>query len=344
MSAKKVKSYIFLCFCFISFLSAAQTINGVVIDAKTKVPIETATIYFDNTTKGVITNSKGEFSITYTNAIQSPLIISFLGYEKQIITDYRSKNNITILLKEHHESLDEVVINANDGLSRKQKISIFRREFLGTSKFGNSCRILNEDDIIIRYHKNERLLTAYAKAPILVKNKALQYLLSYDLTSFSLEFDRPNAYKSAFNVKSVSFIGNTYYKNLSVFNERKATKNRKKAYAGSRLKFMRALYHKELEKNKFEIFNKRLKVNPWEYFNIEETSQLGIKQVSLSKPLNILYNSWEQSTIEFLTPSISIDYFGNYTNADKVRFSGAMGRQRIGELLPFDYGLVITQE
>mgnify|MGYP000218124232 CR=1 FL=1 len=46
-----------------------------------------------------------------------------------------------------------------------------------------------------------------------------------------------------------------------------------------------------------------------------------------------------ESAIEFKVPSISIDFYGNYTHPQKVIFSGAMASQRIGELLPFDYGL-----
>ncbi len=321
--------------------AVAQTVTGIVLDAETNKPIETAAIYFDNTTFGVITNSKGEFSIQYSKAIQSPLIISFLGYKKQVINNYRENKKLTILLEENHESLDEVVVNADDGLTRKQKLRFFRNELLGTSRFGNSCTILNEDDIIIRYNKKERILTAYSKAPLQIENKALQYLISYDITTFTLKFYPPNPSVSKFDVKSVGFYGTTYYQNLKIFNEKKAHKNREKAYAGSRLQFMRALYARELTDNKFRIFAKKSPVNPWDYFKIESKDNSEIKRVSLEQPLNILFNSWEKSRIEFLTPSIFIDFFGNYTNVDKIRFSGAMGQQRVGEFLPFDYGLNI---
>lgn len=152
----KLKLLLFIYFFGIGISCVSQTVTGIVLDAKTNKPIETATVYFDNTTLGVVTNKKGFFSIDYSNAIQSPLIISFLGYKKQVIEDYRNKKNITILLKETQEVLNEVIVNANDGLTRKQKLRLFRREFLGVSRFGNSCRILNENDIIIRYNKQKK--------------------------------------------------------------------------------------------------------------------------------------------------------------------------------------------
>lgn len=326
-----------LCFFLISEIFFGQTLKGVVLDAKTKAPIETATIYFDNTTRGVITNDTGEFSIEYSKAIQSPLVISFLGYKKQIITDYRSKNYITVLLEENHEALGEVLINANDGMSRRQKLKFFRKEFLGTSSFGNSCKILNEDDIVIRYNKKEKVLTAYSKAPLQIENKALQYLITYDVTTFNLRFYSLNK-----DVKSVGFYGTTYYKNLEIFDKKKAIKNRAKAYQGSRLKFMRALYANKLEERGYEIFSGKTKIYPQDYFNyfyLESKNNSDIKRLFITQQLNVLYKRWEQSSIELLVPSIFIDYFGNYTNVDKVRFTGAMGEQRVGELLPFDYGL-----
>jgi hypothetical protein len=328
---------LFLLIVLINYSGVSQEIKGTVIDAKTKAPIETATVYFDNTTKGVITNKKGEFSIKYSDAIQSPLIISFLGYEKKIITNYREKNTLIILLEEKHESLTEVIINANDGMTRKQKLRHFKREFLGTSKFGKSCEILNEDDIILIYNKKNRTLTANSITPIKVKNKALQYLLTYDINNFVITFN--SSQNNIFSIKSVSFYGNTYYEDLKDINQQKATKNRNKAYLGSRLQFMRSLYSQTFLENEYQLFYKRNKVNPWEYFYVQSQLNSKVKKVALTRPLNILFNNSEQSSIKFSTPWVYLDFYGNYTNVKEVMFSGAMGNQRIGELLPFDYGL-----
>lgn len=317
----------------------AQMLRGVVLDAKTNKPMETVSVYFDNTTIGTITNSKGEFSISYSKAIKSPLIISFLGYEKQIIKEYRGKRKLTILLKDTPEVLEEVLISANDGMSRKQKLRFFRREFLGYSRFGRSCTILNEDDIILRYNKKDRTLTAHSKVPLRIENKALQYLVSYDLTSFILNFENANNQNYEFGTRSVAFIGNTFYQNLESFDEQKASKNRQSAYRGSRLKFMRALYASALEENNFEIFNNNQKVSPWDFFLMESKNDTSIKQVLLLQPMDVIYDKRKQSTIQFIEPSIFVDAYGNYSNVTEVRFSGDMGDQRVGELLPFDYGL-----
>lgn len=321
----------------IGLLGNSQTLKGMVLDANTKIPIETASVYFDNTTFGTITDKNGKFSISYSNAIKSPLVISYLGYKTQLITDYRREKNITVFLEENPEALGEVLINADDGMSRRQKLKLFRREFLGTSNFGKSCTILNEDDIIIRYNKKERLLSAYSKAPLKVENKALQYLISYDVTTFKLQLYHFSF--DPFQTKSVGFFGTTFYKNLAVFDKKKAYKNRAKAYEGSRLQFMRALYAGKLEENGFQIYDGRQNVDPWDYFEIERKKDSNIKRIYLYTPLNIAYDTWEKSSIEFVDFSIFLDHYGNYNQVDKVLFSGDMGEQRVGELLPFDYGL-----
>ena len=64
-----------------TFLSFSQSITGVVLDAQTRMPIESASVYFDNTTIGTSTNDKGEFEIEKGDHINATLVISFLGYE-----------------------------------------------------------------------------------------------------------------------------------------------------------------------------------------------------------------------------------------------------------------------
>ena len=127
-------TFILLIFSFL--ITHAQTLKGKVLDATTKAPIESVSVYFDNTTIGTTTNDLGEFSITYNDAVQSTLVISFLGYNKVFITDYRQKENITIELNEAFAQLDEVVINTDDGMSRAVKLKWFRKEFLGKSSNG----------------------------------------------------------------------------------------------------------------------------------------------------------------------------------------------------------------
>ena len=116
----KFKTFIYSLLLLLSFSGISQTFSGVVLDEKTKTPVESASVYFDNTTIGTTTDSEGKFSISYTDATQSGLVISYLGYQTETILDYREKNNITVSLKQANNVLDEVVVYADDGLTRRQ--------------------------------------------------------------------------------------------------------------------------------------------------------------------------------------------------------------------------------
>ncbi len=338
----KFKIFLLITLINLPQLSVCQTIQGRVIDAVTKTPIEAAAVYFDNTTVGTTTNSDGVFTLSYAKKIKSPLVISFLGYKKQVINDYKVKGNIEVLLEEQLEALNKVVITANDGMSRRQKLNYFKREFLGTSRFANTCKILNEDDIVLKYNKKERILTGYSKASLIIENTALQYLINYDVSTFTLKFYPLNSENHPFDAEFMGFMGTSFYKDLTIFNEKKAKKNRTKAYSGSRLQFVRALYDMKIEERGYQLFDGKTKIEPQEYsnyFSMETNKETGIKRLTIVRPLKILYKNWEKSIIIFQTPSIFIDQYGNYTDADQIRFSGIMGEQRVGELLPFDYGL-----
>jgi hypothetical protein len=332
-------SRIVLLFVLLPFLCVSQTFSGRVIDKATKRPLETAAVYFDNTTIGTTTNENGEFSITYSDAVQSILVISYLGYEKVLITDYRNENNITVELIEATNTLDAVYLDYDDGLTRKQKLSLFKREFLGTSKFAKSCKILNEEDLILRYDKRKKVLYASSTAPIELKNKALRYEVAFDIMEFEIGFRYVKVKSKTFTVNSVTYFGTSFYKNLDGFNTKKTIKNRETVYKGSVQHFMRSLYNKNLREENYWIFHDKFRVEEWDYFTIEDIRDSDFKKVTLSDKVAILYNNKFQSGLQLEVDEFFVDAYGNYTPIIGVYFSGAMGSQRVGDALPSDYGL-----
>ena len=310
----------------------SQTFVGRVIDKASQEPIETVAVYFDNTTIGTTTNENGEFSITYSDAVQSMLVISYLGYEKVFITDYRTKNDVTILLKEAVNELDVVFIDADDGMPRAQKLKWFRKEFLGKSENAKSCKILNEKDLKFRYNRRNRTLIAWSNKPVLVKNKKLQYEVSFDIIDFEIVIGNWNAV-------SVIYTGTSFYKELNKSVRKRTLENRKQAYDGSVQHFMRALYNKELEEKGYIFGKKGLKVNPYDFFSIYDTDKYGYKTVSLKEKLDIFYKDVTESVIETSVTDFKVDKYGNYSPITDVLFGGNMGSQRIGDSLPLDYEL-----
>lgn len=320
-------------------LSFTQTLKGTILDASTNKPLETVAVYFDNTTIGSTTDAKGQFSIDYSDAIQSPLVISYLGYEKVTIRDYRTKRNITIKLNPTDVSLDEVFLEFDDGLTRKQKLRLFRKEFLGTSKYGKSCKILNEKDIVLRYDKKRKTLYASADKPIIINNRALQYQIAFDIIDFEAQYRYANLEEQDFALDRVAYAGTSYYKNLDKAQRKSTKRRREKAFKGSVQHFMRTLYQKKLEEEKYEIYYKGFKVNAYKYFLITQKEDTDFKEVSLKQKVSILYDKREQSDIEIYVDSFLVDAYGNYSAIKGVYFNGAMGSQRMGDTLPLDYGL-----
>lgn len=333
MKINKVLFFIF----FTPFFCFSQTLIGRVVDKVSQQPIETVAVYFDNTTIGTTTNSNGEFSITYTDAVKSTLVVSYLGYEKVLISDFRNQKNIKVELVEADNILDEVHIEYDDGLTRRQKLRLFRTEFLGTSKFGKSCKILNEDDLILKYDKQNKVLYASSSVALKIKNKALQYEITYDLIDFEINFRYANLKTLKFTVKSVTYFGTSFYKDLNDAQKSKTLKNRDQVYKGSVQHFMRSLYSKNIRDEGYWIFYDKFRVEEWTYFNVEDVVNSDLKQVTLKDKVSILYNRELQSEFQLDIDAFFVDTYGNYTPIIGVYFSGYLGGQRVGDTLPLDY-------
>ncbi|WP_299098456.1 carboxypeptidase-like regulatory domain-containing protein [uncultured Winogradskyella sp.] len=337
MSNKTIKlcSFVFLLplFCF------AQTLTGTVVDKTTQQPIETVAIYFDNTTLGTTTDSNGEFSISYTDAVQSTLVISYLGYEKIFISDYRLKTNMKIELIEANSALDEVHIEYDDGLTRRQKLRLFKKEFLGVSKYGKSCKILNEEDLVLKYDKKNKALYANSKVALKIENRALNYEITYDLIDFEINFKYANLNTVEFTVKSVFYYGTSFYRNLEDSDKPKTIKNRERVYNGSIQHFMRSLYNENLRDEDYFIFFDGFVVKEWSYFNVDAIVDSNLKKVTLKDKVSILYDKDFQSELQVDIDEFYVDIYGNYSPIEGIYFSGSMGIQRVGDTLPLDYGI-----
>lgn len=327
-------------FLFLPFIGLSQSLTGKVIDKKSKTPVESASVYFDNTTVGTTTNKNGAFSIEYSDAIQSALVISYLGYQKVVIKEYRNIDSLVIKLIEAPNTLDEVHLEYDDGLTRRQKLNLFRKNFLGTSKFGKSCEILNEQDLILKYDGKNKSLYASSKAPIKILNQSLQYEIEYELVDFEIKFKYVNPSSSTFTLHSVVFYGTTFYKDLLKKDSKGVLKRREKAYKGSIQRFMRALYNKNLHAEGYAVFFKGFPVNEWDFFKVLDVEDSVLKNVSLKQRVSLLYAREVQSDMELVIADFFVDKYGNYWPIDGIFFSGDMGDQRVGDSLPSDYGLI----
>ncbi len=101
---------LFVCFT----QSIAQTsIMGTVMNNK-KQPVNNASIVIKETNAGVTSDSSGRFRLIDTNKVNITLVISAMGYGSKeiVLKPADSVLNLEIILKEEHQMLGEVVVEA----------------------------------------------------------------------------------------------------------------------------------------------------------------------------------------------------------------------------------------
>ncbi|WP_159021406.1 carboxypeptidase-like regulatory domain-containing protein [Formosa sp. L2A11] len=101
---------ILVCLFFISAYSQTELKNKIV-DFSTMIPIESASIYIQNTTTGTISNADGKFVLLVPNTMENDtLVISSIGYKsfKILVKDF--DNTEEVFLEEDIASLDEVLL------------------------------------------------------------------------------------------------------------------------------------------------------------------------------------------------------------------------------------------
>lgn len=114
-------TYLLIALCLTAESFAAEYIGRVVDDKG--APISYATVYMaDNPVIGTATGNNGLFRLETDLPIFSELIVSFIGYEKQILLlSELHSDTTTIVLKEQPIHLEEVVIAAKPGKQKNKR-------------------------------------------------------------------------------------------------------------------------------------------------------------------------------------------------------------------------------
>lgn len=361
----------FLLFVFLlSFFEVhSQIIQGTILDDETKETLPGATVYLDGTTISAITDFDGNFSIN-TRGNNATLVVSFIGYATFRLENplqYVNKK-VSVMLDKESINLDEVVIGKGP-FSRKQMLTVFREQFLGKSKAGNSCKIENENDIVLFYDETNNTLNASARRPLKVINPYLGYEVNFDLKELVVQYN----YKSLdiHNQMESFFSGTTFYKDISKNN--KANKRRKETFYGSATHLVLTIANNAWEKEDIKLYVNGIQTNPSGYFQVSDSlewkkvrlikePQMKVKKVKKEKNakgqisvietdeyemkptnFNILYQKDKQSFIEFREKVIFVDRNGNYNPIFAIGYGGYIGSFKAGDMLPIDYYKTIKE-
>lgn len=337
-----MKYFLFIVCLFSAIKSFSQSVSGTIYD-ENKKPLAGANIYFDGTTIATISNEKGNFVLSTSVKLNSLLVISYMGYQTQYISNATSQP-ITIILKESNNTLNEVIIQ-KDKFTRKEKMQLFKEEFLGRTDNAKLCVIANEDAIHFKYDAASKTIKAFSDVPLQITNPSLGYKIVYELVNFEVQFHGETLEPTT--------ITRSFYAGLSYFTIQRDSefilKNRLKSYQGSQLHFFRSLVNDQLFKDDFRLIKKKRVMKQSKIFELSDVTDYKMVNVLSDSKTNLENNEFKeviyvlyghnQSSILFLTDRFYVDKFGNNSNIEDIVFTGDFSFRKVGDMLPMNYGI-----
>lgn len=351
-----MKICLFLLSIFVSTIVFGQfTISGKVVDSTTKEPLFGASVFAQNTTSGTTTNREGEFSLSLKSGGYE-LIVSFTGYQSREIRISNNDNNpLQIDMTKEEKAMEEVVIRSSnevkDGWDKYGKF--FLENFIGSTPNALQCSLQNPEAVHFYYYKKSEKLKVLATEPIVISNRALGYNLRYQLDSFMYYY----------KTQVSSYRGYCFFSEMdsSFAQQRIWSANRKKAYDGSKLQFMRSYYDSTLNEDGYEIalldsaYDKRFDVisNPYDttyygvYDSTHEAEVFYPRKISITykkkpeseylKKFKLPLNVGSQISYVDLLDAIEIKENGYFYDQKDWVSQGYWSWKNLADLLPYDY-------
>jgi hypothetical protein len=358
--------FLVLIFSVISATSISQATNflitGKVINAETKLPLQAASVFAENTTIGTATDAEGNFKLQLPNGGYE-LVVTFTGFNtetKRINTADANNTAIVFELKPKEKEMQAVSIistgEVKDGLEKYGLF--FIEQFIGKTANTKDCVIKNPEALKFYFSKRKNRLKVMASEALLIENNILGYNIKYALDSFTHEY-----------ATQVSlYTGNPLFEEMATTDLVQQTnwkKAREQAYKGSVLHFMRSVYNKQLKEEGFEIqyvvdvngLDSALKLkNFYSALNYQKNDSLQVVDIrpnqnrvaviyTKEKPPAAYLSENEKGPTDFqfsiLTflpgHSITIEQNGYYFEQNELTTSEYWTWERIADQVPYDY-------
>jgi hypothetical protein len=239
--------WFFIVLCFLNSTSFGQgyALKGQVVEDDER-PVYGAQVFLNGTSRSVVSDKTGRFSITGLAAGSYELVVSLLGYKPYSRQIRIEKENVELRVTLHFNptALKEVVIQPD--LHRAENFEIFKKHFLGESGNARQCRILNPEVLNLIYDQKERAMEADSGGEFLIiENRALGYQVKYLLTDFRLHFP----------TGMLTYLGKTVFEDLKGSRARinRWHRSRERAYLGSAQHFLASVFNGTVYKEGYEI-------------------------------------------------------------------------------------------
>jgi len=355
----------FILLLSIIFLNIATAQNNFIVSGKVLSevngsPMGAASVFAQNTTLGTVTDENGNFKFSLPQGGYD-LVITYTGYrtESRRITTADANENIIINLKEKEKELETVaIVSTNEVMDGLEKYgTFFNEEFIGKSANSVSTSIQNREVLHFFFSKKKNRLKITATEPLLIKNEALGYNIKYTIDSFTHEY----------NTGTSIYTGFPLYEEMQGDSAQKLIWeiNRKTAYNGSLLHFMRSVYSKSFIEQQFQLqfiiqqtgADKAIRVNDvyaaLNYTKDDSTQTVEIlpnqKDVGIlfmgDKPSTAYLNERPSEPKDFKfsllsfrpNESIIIEQNGYFYDQNDISISGYWAWDKVAEQLPYDY-------
>jgi hypothetical protein len=341
---------------FLSTLANAQvtfTITGLVRTAKGE-PIDAATVFINGSKQITKTGSKGEFLFNNISPGTYQLVVNMIGYAsvKQNVVIQSQSAKLDITLAEKQIVLAEVVIG--DGSQRAKHIKTFIKNFLGESVNAKGCTIINTN--LLDFSTNKTVLEAVTNDFLIIENKSLGYKIRYLLRSFR--------YNSGTGI--TSYDGESLFENMegAAQQQEQWKLNRKKAYDGSFMHYLRALYASTTIKEGFLTYNIRNKSVPLQmdpqvvdmeqflftvdsnfvelrsknrFYIFHDPKKAAVEEKPIDDKTVTQAMDKRGSIMTLFLDNAILDKKGSYVDYRSFYIQGYWGRMRLGDQLPFEY-------
>lgn len=240
----------FFCLFLLTALAvkAQRSLSGMVIDGITKQPLVGSSVFISNTAFGTVTARDGSFELKDIPPGNYDLIISSVGFETNVYSFNSEKLplRLRVELERKIKELDNVTVEPGEEQGWEQWGRLFMDNFVGQTSNAKSCRIVNKDAIRFQYYKKSNRLIAYCDEQIILENRALGYIIRYQLEDFEINF----------KTHATLFVGYPLFEEINKKQKgvpRRWQRSRDKAYYGSMMHFMRAVYNNTIASEGYEV-------------------------------------------------------------------------------------------
>jgi len=233
-------------------LEGQSSIDGQIVDKETGEPLIGVNVFISKTSIGATTDKDGLYTIKNISNGRYELVISMIGYameKKELNLFANVQLDMDFRLTTEPINMKQIIVTKKSNKQWKKDYKVFKNAFLGNSKNGKSCKIINE--YVLSFNRGENILLASTQKPLIIENMRLGYVVTYYLKGFAtnntfLRSDDESFFNFFFisSTKFVRYTGESFFTEMEPKSERQKRqwiKNRQIAYNGSLRHFLATL-------------------------------------------------------------------------------------------------------